>query len=66
MLNQPPNYPISLFIDNAETPPKLWPVVPRIGETVEPKPGERFRIVDIVHGFSRPSAQIILILDKAK
>jgi hypothetical protein len=66
MLNQPPNYPISLLIDNSETPAKLWPFIPRIGEAVEPTDGEKYRIVDIVHAFSRPNAQITLVLEKVK
>ena len=65
MLNQPPNYPISLYIDNTESAPKLWPCIPRIGESVETENGERYRIVDVVHGFRRANTQIMLVLEKA-
>ena len=64
MLNQPPNYPISLYLDNTETPAKLWPCIPRIGESVEAENGGRYRIVDVVHGFRHATAQIKLILEK--
>jgi hypothetical protein len=65
MLNQPPNYSISILIDNAESPPKLWPCIPHIGEAVESENGAKYRIVDVVHGFARPTTQITLVLEKA-
>ena len=65
MLNQPPNYPISLLIDRAESPPKLWPCIPHIGEAVECENGAKYRIVDVVHGLGRPTAQITLVLEKS-
>jgi hypothetical protein len=65
MLNQPPSYPIALRIDQKEMPARLWPCVPRIGESVEPAEGELYRVVDVVHGFSRPTQQITLVLEKA-
>jgi hypothetical protein len=64
MLNQPPNYPITLRIDNTDVPAKLWPCIPRIGESVEANEGSRYKIVDIVHTFTHPNAQITLVLEK--
>ncbi len=64
MLNQPPNYEISLLIDQTEIASRLWPCLPRIGESVEPESGEKYKIVDIVHAFRQTSPQITLVLQK--
>ena len=66
MLNPPPNYPITLSIDKTENPPRLWPCIPRIGESVEPENGGKYRITEVIHAFGRPTAQIVVVLEKTE
>jgi len=63
MLNAPA-YALVLSVDKKESPVKLWPCIPRIGESVEAEDGGLYKIVDIVHGFRRPTAQIMLVVEK--
>ncbi len=63
MLNAP-SYPIVLSVDKKESPVKLWPCIPRIGESIETEDGGKYKVVEVVHGFRRPVVQIMLVVEK--
>lgn len=57
---------IATFINNTESPVIYWPVVPRIGESVEADDNEEYKIVDVVHMFRRKNDVIRIVLETKK